>query len=319
MSLVLEVEDLKTYFPTRKGLIKAVDGISLRVESGQIIGLVGESGVGKSITGYSIINLIDPPGRIEEGIIRLNGRDIRALEPKQLNSIRGAEVTMIFQDPQLSLNPVLTVRRQMFETLAYHNPGMPLREQRRRSLELMHAVGLPAPEQCLNTYPHQLSAGMKQRIVIAMALLNNPKLLIADEPTTALDVTVQAQVLHLIKRLCQVYGLAMVLITHDLGVIAQMCDYIAVMYAGRIVEEGTTRQVLYDSHHPYTRGLIACLPQLNESRSQLYQISGVMPSFLSLPDGCYFRDRCPQSTQACETYPEGRELAGMRVACHHPM
>jgi len=317
MSPVLEVEGLKTYFHTRKGVVRAVDDVSFCIEPGEIMGLVGESGAGKSITGFSIINLIDPPGRIEAGRVVLNGRNVLELNADAFAAIRGREAAMIFQDPQTSLNPVLTIRRQMYETLRYHNPDMSTRQMRERSLELLQAVGLPAPAERLNSYPHQLSGGMKQRIVIAMALLNNPKLLIADEPTTALDVTIQAQILHLMKRLCHEFDSSMVLITHDIGVVSQMCDHVAVMYGGRIVEQGTKQQVLHDPRHPYTRGLIACLPKLNESRPRLDQIKGVMPNLLSLPEGCYFRDRCPWATELCKTYPETREVGGRDVACHH--
>jgi oligopeptide/dipeptide ABC transporter ATP-binding protein len=317
MSPVLEVEGLRTYFHTRKGVVKAVDNVSFTIQPGEIMGLVGESGAGKTITGFSLINLIDSPGRIEGGRVVLNGRDLIGLTPAEFAKIRGREAAMIFQDPQTSLNPVLTIRRQMYETLRYHNPDMSSREMRDRSLELLKAVGLPAPEERLNAYPHQLSGGMKQRIVIAMALLNDPKLLIADEPTTALDVTIQAQILHLMKRLCHEFNSSMVLITHDIGVVSQMCDHVAVMYGGRIVEQGTKRQVLRDPRHPYTQGLIACLPKLNESQPRLDQIKGVMPSLLSLPDGCYFRDRCPWATEQCKVYPETRDVGGRNVACHH--
>jgi len=317
MTNVLEVEGLKTYFHTRKGVLKAVDGVSFRIAPREILGLVGESGAGKSITGFSIINLIEPPGRIEAGRVLLNGRNILELDQAAFNDIRGREVAMIFQDPQTSLNPVLTIRRQLFEALLYHNRGLSGREMRERCLGVLRAVGLPAPEERLKSYPHQLSGGMKQRVVIAMALLNNPKLLIADEPTTALDVTIQAQILHLMKRMCAEYGSSMVLITHDIGVVAQMCDHVAVMYGGRVVEQGSKQQVLRDPRHPYTQGLIGSLPKLNESRARLDQIKGVMPSLMALPEGCHFRDRCPWATKLCETYPEHRDVGGRPVACHH--
>jgi peptide/nickel transport system ATP-binding protein len=223
---------------------------------------------------------------------------------------------MIFQDPQTSLNPVLSIRRQMFETLIYHNPGIDSKTLLRRCLKSLEAVGLSAPRERLGAYPHQLSGGMKQRVVIAMALVNNPNLLIADEPTTALDVTIQAQILSLMKRLCREYGSALILITHDIGVVSQMCDRVAVMYAGRIVESGTRDQVLGDPLHPYTKGLIQCLPRLNQSRRRLNQIKGVMPSLLKLPDGCYFRDRCPDAGEDCRLYPPDREIDGRLVSCH---
>jgi oligopeptide/dipeptide ABC transporter ATP-binding protein len=316
LKTVLTVENLKTYFHTRKGVVKAVDGVSFSLKEGRIFGLVGESGAGKSITGFSIINLIDAPGRIESGSINLSGRDILALGPDQLRRLRGDQVSMIFQDPQTSLNPVLSVRRQMFETLTYHNPGLDSKTLTQRCLQTLEAVGLPAPRERLSAYPHQLSGGMKQRVVIAMALLNNPNLLIADEPTTALDVTIQAQILALMKRLCREYGSALILITHDIGVVSQMCDSVAVMYAGRIVESGTRDQVLYDPLHPYTKGLIQCLPRLKKSDRRLQQIKGVMPSLLRLPEGCYFRDRCPEAGEDCRVYPPERETNGRLVSCY---
>jgi peptide/nickel transport system ATP-binding protein len=316
MSTVLKVENLKTYFHTRKGVVKAVDEVSFTIEQGRIFGLVGESGAGKSITGFSVIQLIDPPGRIESGRIELEGQNIVGLSPNQLRRLRGDKVSMIFQDPQTSLNPVLSIRRQMFETLTYHNRGMDTGALTQRCLTALEEVGLPAPRERLNAYPHQLSGGMKQRIVIAMALLNNPNLLIADEPTTALDVTIQAQILALMKRLCSEYGSALILITHDIGVVAQMCDTVAVMYAGRIVEHGTRDQVLFDPLHPYTKGLIQCLPRLNESRRRLQQIRGVMPTLLALPEGCHFRDRCPEAGEDCRVYPPARQIEGRIVKCH---
>ena len=316
MNTVLEVKNLKTYFHTRKGVVKAVDGVSLKTEAGQIFGIVGESGAGKSITGFSIIRLIDPPGKIESGSIYLAGQDIMRLNRSQLRQLRGSQAAMIFQDPQTSLNPVLTIRRQMFETLSYHNPELSKSQLLDRSLEILNEVGLPAPLERLNAYPHQLSGGMKQRIVIAMALLNNPRLLIADEPTTALDVTIQAQILMLMNRLCREHGSALILITHDIGVVAQMCDLVAVMYGGRIVEYGTKEQVLFDPLHPYTRGLIECLPKLNESRRRLIQIEGIMPNLLALPEGCYFSNRCKEAGPDCRIYPQERVVDGRRVSCH---
>jgi peptide/nickel transport system ATP-binding protein len=313
---VLSVENLSTYFHTKRGVVKAVDGVSLSIDRGKIFGIVGESGAGKSITGFSLIRLIDPPGRIESGAIVLDGQDIMALDRDQLRKLRGHAAAMIFQDPQTSLNPVLSVRRQMYETLSYHNPGIARSALYERSLAKLRQVGLPAPEERLNAYPHQLSGGMKQRIVIAMALLNDPKLLIADEPTTALDVTIQAQILLLMKRLCAEHGSALILITHDIGVVAQMCDHVAVMYAGRIVETGTKKEVLFDPLHPYTKGLIRCLPKLDHEKGKLTQIKGVMPSLLSLPEGCHFRPRCPEAGQDCLVYPEERVVDRRRVSCH---
>jgi oligopeptide/dipeptide ABC transporter ATP-binding protein len=316
VSKVLEVKNLRTWFHTKKGVVKAVEDVSLSLGKGEIFGIVGESGAGKSITGFSMIRLIDPPGKIESGEIILDGRDIMNLSPAELRKLRGSEAAMIFQDPQTSLNPVLSIKRQMFETLSYHNEGLSTAELYERSLEKLKEVGLPAPEERLNSFPHQLSGGMKQRVVIAMALLNDPKLLIADEPTTALDVTIQAQILLLMKRLCAEHGSALVLITHDIGVVAQMCDNVAVMYAGKIVETGTKSEVLYDPLHPYTKGLIQCLPKLDQEQGRLTQIKGVMPSLLSLPEGCPFRPRCPEAGKDCLVYPQERVINGRRVSCH---
>ena len=321
MSPVLEVRDLHTRFFTRKGVVRAVDGVSFSVEKGRVLGIVGESGAGKSITGFSIIRLIDPPGRIVSGDIRLYDRqdnpvDVMALDRNALRKIRGHLAAMIFQDPQTSLNPVLSIRRQLYETLFYHHPEMSRDQLRQRSLAVLKQVGMPAPEERLAAFPHQLSGGMKQRMVIAMALLNNPRLLIADEPTTALDVTIQAQILMLMKRLCADYGSGLILITHDIGVVAQICDEVAVMYGGRMVEYGNKEQVLFNPLHPYTRGLIQCLPKLDESAPRLTQIKGVMPSLLNLPDGCHFRDRCPQAGPDCRVYPEERRVQERRVSCH---
>lgn len=223
---------------------------------------------------------------------------------------------MIFQDPQTSLNPVLSVRRQLFETLACHNPNLSKVELYQKSLDKLREVGLPAPEERLNAYPHELSGGMKQRIVIAMSLLNDPQLLIADEPTTALDVTIQAQILLLMKRLCAEHDSALVLITHDIGVVSQLCDHVAVMYAGKVVEYGTKEEVLFDPLHPYTAGLIKCLPKLEGSTARLVQIKGVMPNLLSLPEGCHFRPRCPLAGEDCLVYPEERTIGQRKVSCH---
>ncbi len=316
MNEMLRVENLQTYFDTRKGLIKAVDGISFSVDKGEILGIVGESGAGKSITGFSLINLIDSPGQIVGGKVLFDGRDLAQLPEEELSKIRGGDISMIFQDPQTSLNPVISIGRQLIETVLQHNPGSGRQEAFRRSVDMLEQVGIPAPEKRMAGFPHQLSGGMKQRVVIAMALINSPKLLIADEPTTALDVTIQAQILYLMKKLTREYGSSLVLITHDIGVVAQMCDKIAVMYAGRIVEYGNSKDVLYRPKHPYTQGLIKCLPKLNEDSRRLYQIPGVMPSLLALPPGCYFSDRCPYVFDECRVYPETTTMEGRLVSCH---
>ncbi len=313
---LLRVDGLQTHFFTRKGVVRAVDGISFGLKRGEILGLVGESGAGKSITGFSIIRLIDPPGRIVNGKILLEGRNLLQLDAATMDAIRGDHISMIFQDPQTSLNPVLSIGRQLTETICYHRQDVSGKEAQARSVEMLRQVGIASPLKRLRSYPHQLSGGMQQRMVIAMALINNPKLLIADEPTTALDVTIQAQILMLMKKLCEQYDSSLVLITHDISVVAQMCHRVAVMYAGRIVEYGEKSDILYHPLHPYTRGLIACLPKLNETRDRLYQIPGVMPSLLDLPAGCYFRNRCPDAGDNCLEYPELRWINGRHVACH---
>lgn len=316
MSEMLRVENLKTYFDTRKGLIKAVDDISFSIDKGEILGIVGESGAGKSITGFSLINLIDSPGEIVGGKVLFDGRDLTQLPEDELSMIRGGDISMIFQDPQTSLNPVISIGKQLIETVLQHNTKMTRGDAFERSVEMLQHVGIPAPEKRMASFPHQLSGGMKQRVVIAMALINSPKLLIADEPTTALDVTIQAQILYLMKKLAREYGSSLVLITHDIGVVAQMCDKIAVMYAGRIVEYGSSKDVLYNPQHPYTQGLIQCLPKLNAEKQRLYQIPGVMPSLLALPEGCYFSDRCPYADEECLAYPPTKTVESRLVSCH---
>jgi len=316
MKNLLKVDNLKTYFRTRKGVVKAVDSISFSINKGEILGIVGESGAGKSITGFSILNLIDSPGSIEQGTILFQDKNLVDLPEKDMAKIRGGQISMIFQDPQTSLNPVLTIGRQLTETIIFHNLGTPKNEAFARAVEMLTSVGLSEPEKRMNNYPHQLSGGMKQRVVIAMALINNPRLLIADEPTTALDVTIQAQILFLMKKLSHDYDSSLILITHDISVIAQMCDTVAVMYAGKIVEYGPKKQVLYDPKHPYTKGLIQCLPKLNQAKNRIYQIPGVMPALLDLPKGCYFRNRCPKADDQCYTYPQTQEIKGRMVSCH---
>ncbi len=313
---LLEVKNLKTHFFTRNGVVKSVDGSSFSIEKGEILGIVGESGAGKSITGFSILGLIDPPGRIVEGEINFNGRDLVKLSEDELQKIRGDEISMIFQDPQTSLNPVITIGEQMMEAILYHKKGVSKKEAYEACVEILKTVGLPAAGKRMKSYPHQLSGGMKQRVVIAMALLNNPKLLIADEPTTALDVTIQAQILYLMKKLSQEFHSALILITHDIAVVSQLCDKIAVMYAGRIVEYGSKEDVIFNPLHPYTKGLIECLPKLNDEKKRLYQIPGIMPSLLGLPKGCYFKNRCEFADDECDTYPPQQEIDGRIVFCH---
>jgi len=313
---LLEVKNLKTHFFTRNGVVKSVDGISFCIEKGKILGIVGESGAGKSITGFSIINLIDKPGKIVEGEILFDGKDLVKLSEKELQSIRGNEIAMIFQDPQTSLNPVITIGEQLMEAILYHRKNVTKKEAYEECVNILKKVGLPAAEKRMASYPHQLSGGMKQRVVIAMALLNNPKLLIADEPTTALDVTIQAQILYLMKKLSLDFGSSLILITHDIAVVSQLCDDIAVMYAGRIVEYGSKEEIIFDPKHPYTKGLIACLPKLNDDKKRLYQIPGIMPSLLNLPKGCYFKNRCEWADEECDTYPDKKVFGKRIVFCH---
>src|SRR5689334_13442867 len=288
---VLLVEGLRTHFFTRAGVVKAVDDVSFAVQKGEVMGLVGESGSGKSMTGYSIMGLIDPPGRIVAGMIRLNGRDLRALSAEDLRQLRGNRIAMIFQDPMMTLNPVLSVAAQMIETIQAH--GNATREQAlERSRAALVKVGIPSPDERLAAYPHQFSGGMRQRVAIAIALLNSPAVIIADEPTTALDVTIQGQILYEMQRLTRETGTALIWITHDLSVVAGLADRVCVMYAGRIVEQGSVEDVLARPRHPYTRGLIDSVPSNNVRGQRLRQIPGMTPSLLALPRGCPFQERC---------------------------
>ncbi len=313
---LLEVNNLKTHFFTRNGIVKSVDGISFSIEKGEILGIVGESGAGKSITGFSILGLIDKPGEIVNGEILFNGDDLVKKSEKELKEIRGNEISMIFQDPQTSLNPVISIGDQLMEAILYHNNYVSKQDAYATCVKILELVGLPAAEKRMKSYPHQLSGGMKQRIVIAMALLNDPKLLIADEPTTALDVTIQAQILYLMKKLSNDFKSSLILITHDIAVVSQLCDKIAVMYAGRIVEYGTKEDIIFNPLHPYTKGLLQCLPKINDDKERLYQIPGIMPSILNLPKGCYFKDRCEYSDEKCNTYPSANNIKGRKVFCH---
>jgi len=313
---LLEVKNLKTHFFTRNGVVKSVDGTSFSIEKGEILGIVGESGAGKSITGFSILGLIDKPGKIVEGEILFDGEDLVKKSEEELRSIRGDEISMIFQDPQTSLNPVISIGEQLMEAILYHSQNVSRKEAFATCVEILKLVGLPAAKKRMTSYPHQLSGGMKQRVVIAMALLNNPKLLIADEPTTALDVTIQAQILYLMKKLSHDFDSSLILITHDIAVVSQLCDKIAVMYAGRIVEYGKKEDIIFNPKHPYTRGLIECLPKLDDEKERLYQIPGIMPSLLNLPKGCYFKNRCEYADKECDMYPDEKQIDGRRIFCH---
>jgi len=301
---VLEVKNLKTYFFTDEGIVKAVDDVSFRVPTGKTLGLVGESGCGKSVTAMSIARLVSPPGRIAGGEILLNGRDLIPLSEKEMRQVRGAQISMIFQEPMTALNPVLTVGFQIAEAVLAHEK-VSKNEALARAVEAMKAVSIPDPEKRANDYPHQLSGGMRQRIMIAMALVCRPALVIADEPTTALDVTIQAQILELLDNLRERYQLSLILISHDLGVIAEVAETVAVMYAGKIVEIGPAMDVFHSPKHPYTEGLLRSVPRLGASverggkKDRLYAIEGMVPNLLRLPTGCSFASRCYKKTDEC--------------------
>ncbi len=318
MNPTLELRHLRTHFFTRAGVVRAVDDVSLTLEAGRVLGLVGESGSGKSITGFSIIGLIDPPGRIVGGEIRFQGRDLAKLSDAELRHLRGNRIAMIFQDPMMTLNPVLSIGTQMVETVRAH-ARVGHTEARARSRDALGQVGIPSPEERLAAYPHQFSGGMRQRVAIAIALLHRPDLLIADEPTTALDVTIQAQILAEVQKLARERGMALLWISHDLAVVSGLADDVAVMYAGRIVETGRIDRVLDHPLHPYTHGLIGSVPSRNKRGERLKQIPGMTPSLLHLPQGCAFRTRCPRADDACLVEPAITEpVPGQAIRCFHP-
>jgi peptide/nickel transport system ATP-binding protein len=315
----LQVDNLETHFFTKDGVAKAVDGVSFSVGRGEIMGLVGESGSGKSVTGFSILGLVDPPGRVVGGRVLFQGRDLLTLNPEGLRQLRGNRIAMIFQDPMMTLNPVLRVDTQMIETVRAHDASVSEDAARARARDALGQVGIPSPDERLRAYPHQFSGGMRQRVAIAIALLNKPDLIIADEPTTALDVTIQGQILYEAQKLCRETGTALIWITHDLAVIAGLADRISVMYAGRIVEQGDLGDVLDRPVHPYTRGLLGSVPGHNTRGKRLYQIPGMTPSLLNLPRGCAFKDRCPHGDGACDVAPEiTTPLPGRALRCAHP-
>jgi peptide/nickel transport system ATP-binding protein len=301
---LLSVRDLTVEFPTRRGTLRAVDGVSFDVAAGEVLGIVGESGAGKSLTGAAIIRLLEPPGRIAAGTVKLRGERIDQLSGAAFRHIRGARIGMVFQDPLSSLNPLYTIGRQIVETIETHL-AVSAAEARRRAVALLSEVGIPGAEQRLDAFPHEFSGGMRQRVVIALALAAEPELVIADEPTTALDVSVQAQVIAVLKRLTRDRGTAVILITHDMGVIAETADRVAVMYAGRIVEIGPVREVIQHPRHPYTRGLMGSIPTLTGSRSRLEQIPGTMPRLSEIPPGCAFNPRCPLAFARCRAERPG--------------
>jgi peptide/nickel transport system ATP-binding protein len=312
---LLEVRDLSVVFDTRRGPLTAVDRISFDLYPGEVLGVVGESGAGKSLTGTAITGLLERPGRIGSGEIRFEGSRIDNLPPEQMRRLRGKKIGAIFQDPLTSLNPLFTVGRQLVETIQTHL-DLGRTEARRRALELLSDVGIPSPEQRIDHYPHQFSGGMRQRVVIALALCANPKLVIADEPTTALDVSIQAQILALLKKLCREHGAAVILVTHDMGVIAETADRVAVMYSGRIAEIGPVAEVVKAPRHPYTEGLMGSIPVIGTSAVRLTQIEGSMPRLTDIPAGCAYHPRCPRVTDRCASdRPEPRQVGDGKVAC----
>jgi len=312
---ILKVEHLRIEFNTRRGVLVAVDDISFNVMPGEVFGIVGESGAGKSLTGQAIIGLLEPPGRIGAGQIFLSGKRIDQIPYSEMRLIRGKKIGMIFQDPLTSLNPLYTIGKQLIETILTHS-DMSSQQARQHAITLLDKVGIPAAEKRIDHYPHQFSGGMRQRVVIALALCVNPSLIIADEPTTALDVSIQAQIITLLKRLCTDYDTAVILITHDMGVIAEISDRVAVMYAGRLVEVGNVREIVKTPKHPYAQGLMGSIPSLHHKTEQLTQIDGAMPRLTEIQTGCAFHPRCPHSFDRCRhERPDLMETKTTRVAC----
>ena len=306
---LLQVQDLVVEFPTRNGVLTAVDGVSFELLPGEVFGVVGESGAGKTLTGQAIIGLLEPPGRIGTGKILLDHERIDNLPYERIRKIRGKHIGMVFQDPLTSLNPLYTIGRQLIETLQTHSQ-ISTQQAAQLALELLAEVGIPAPERRIGHYPHQFSGGMRQRVVIALALCANPRLIIADEPTTALDVSIQAQILTLLKRLCREHNTSVILITHDMGVIAETANRVAVMYAGRIVEIGPVRDIVQHPGHPYTQGLMGSIPVINQEMEELRQIEGSMPGIADRPSGCAFHPRCAKSMNACMEKKPGLVTTG---------
>ena len=298
---VLEIRGLNSYFFTEKGVAPAVDGLDLDIPKGKIIGLVGESGCGKSMTAKSIKGLLKYPGRVAGGSIRFEDQDLTRLSDKELRKICGNDISMIFQEPMTSLNPVLKVGRQVRETLLVHNPTMSKAEAKQRVVEMFQRVGIPEAEKRYDCYPHELSGGLRQRVMIAMAMVCKPKLLIADEPTTALDVTIEAQILRLMKELRDETGMSVLIITHNMGVVAEICDYVYVMYAGKIMEQAETFELFDHTMHPYTKGLLDSIPRIGQNAERLHTIPGVVPNLLHLSQGCPFSNRCEYATDQCRT------------------
>lgn len=314
MSPILEVRNLQTHFFTKAGVLKAVDGVSFEIGAGEIIGLVGESGSGKSITGFSILGLVDEPGRIVGGQILFKGQDLTTLAPADMQKMRGSRIAMIFQDPMMTLNPVLRIETQMIEAIQTHDSSVGKDEARQRSRDALGLVGISSPEERMRAYPHQFSGGMRQRVSIAIAMLNRPDLIIADEPTTALDVTIQGQVIHEMQKLCRKTRTALLWITHDLAVVAGISNRICVMYAGRVVEQGPNEALIGKPMHPYTNGLLGSVPSQNRRGEPLQQIEGIVPSLLNLPAGCAFENRCSNALPECrQCAPEEVTMDDQRI------
>ncbi|PHK96557.1 dipeptide ABC transporter ATP-binding protein DppD [Pseudoroseomonas rhizosphaerae] len=314
---LLRIEGLRTVFKTSSGLVRAVDGIDLSVPRGRTLGIVGESGCGKSMLSLSIMRLVPPPGRTVEGRVLLEGRNLLELSTAEMRQVRGGQIAMIFQEPMTSLNPVHSVGRQLIEAMQVHSPGLGASALKDKAIAALKRVRIPSPERRFEEYPHQLSGGMRQRVMIAMALACEPRLLIADEPTTALDVTVQAQILDLLRELQSETGMSIILITHDLGVVAEMADEVAVMYAGKVAERASARALFEDPQHPYTLGLLGSVPRLDEERERLLAIDGAVPPPFAFPEGCRFNPRCPFAIAPCRAeLPPLREITpGHQAAC----
>jgi peptide/nickel transport system ATP-binding protein len=312
---LLSVRELSVEFPTRHGTLRALDRVSFDIAPGEVLGVVGESGAGKSLTGAALIGLLEPPGRVSGGEIWFEGQRIDNIGQEGMRHLRGRKIGAIFQDPLTSLNPLFTVGQQLIQTIRTHLP-LDANEARARAVDLLRQTGIPAPEARIDQYPHQFSGGMRQRVVIALALAAEPKLIVADEPTTALDVSIQAQIIALLKRVCREHGAAVMLVTHDMGVIAETCDRVAVMYAGRVVEVGPVQQVIHCPAHPYTMGLMGSIPSMDQDRERLLQIDGAMPRLNAMPTGCAFHPRCTQAGPRCKAeQPVLLPVAGTQAAC----
>ena len=297
---MLNINNLKTHFFTKKGIVPAVDGVSIEIHDGQIVGLVGESGCGKSVTALSVMGLVQRPGKVVAGSVEFNDINLLDISKKDMRNIRGNKISMIFQEPMTSLNPVYTVGRQVSEAITIHE-NISKAEAKKRVIEIFKSVGIPEAEKRYNAYPHQLSGGLRQRVMIGMAMICSPDLLIADEPTTALDVTIDAQILYLMRKLRNENNTSIMMITHNLGVVAELCDYVYVMYAGQVVEQADINELFDKTYHPYTDGLMKSIPKINANKTRLYNIKGVVPNLLKLPEGCRFSPRCEKATERCFT------------------